>query len=77
MGMDQIERIVKVLEAESDQLDREAEAKREKTYKIIRFTYGSESRQVKGTGLTLEQAQTHCERDDTHGKGWFDAYTEE
>ncbi len=77
MGMDQIERIVEVLEAESNQLDREAEAREEKTYKIVRFTFGSEGRQIKGTGLTLEQAQAHCERDDTHGKGWFDSYTQE
>ena len=25
---------------------------------------------------TLEEAQEHCQRDDTHGDGWFDGYEE-
>jgi hypothetical protein len=29
------------------------------------------------TGLTLEEAQAHCQREDTHGDGWFDGYEEE
>ena len=67
-------------------------------YKIIRFysrTVGNEfqtkKRALAGySGLTLEQAQTHCQRDDTHtnngtnggtgrksaGWDWFDGYTE-
>jgi hypothetical protein len=28
-------------------------------------------------GLTLDQAQAHCTRDDTHGEGWFHGYEEE
>jgi hypothetical protein len=47
------------------------------TYKIIRFKFGSDDKPVIKEGLTLEEAQEHCEREDTHGDGWFDAYTEE
>ena len=46
------------------------------TYKIIRFRFQAESETV-AEGLTLEEAQAHCERDDTHGDGWFDGYTKE
>jgi hypothetical protein len=46
------------------------------TYKIIRFRYRGKNKTIK-TGLTLEQAQAHCEREDTHGEGWFDGYTKE
>lgn len=28
-------------------------------------------------GLTLEQAQAHCQRDDTRGETWFDGYDRE
>lgn len=45
-------------------------------YKIIRFRVTGEIKVIK-TGLTLEEAQEHCEREDTHGNGWFDGYTEE
>jgi len=48
----------------------------EKTYKIIRFRFKGDNEVIK-TGLTLEQAQEHCQREDTHGQGWFDGYTEE
>ena len=44
-----------------------------KTYKIIRFRFNGSRRTIK-TGLTLEEAQKHCQREDTHGKGWFDGY---
>lgn len=46
------------------------------TYKIIRF-YQNTPSEVQATGLTLEEAQEHCNRDDTHGEGWFDGYDEE
>lgn len=46
------------------------------TYKIIRF-YVNKPNKVMQTGLTLEEAQAHCQRDDTHGDGWFDGYTKE
>ena len=53
-----------------------------KTYKVVRFDVNLENRVIK-TGLTLEQAQEHCSREDTHEKTldgnvlWFDGYTEE
>jgi hypothetical protein len=46
------------------------------TYKIIRFRQHEDNETVV-RGLTLEQAQAHCSREDTHGDGWFDGYTEE
>lgn len=46
------------------------------TYKIIRFRKSGSHTIIK-TGLTLEQAQEHCSREDTHGRGWFDGYEAE
>lgn len=45
------------------------------TYKIVRMY--RDDRMPSGVvkrGLTLEQAQEWCRRDDTHGEGWFDGY---
>jgi hypothetical protein len=52
------------------------------TYEIIRsFGPGHPDRpnesEVIETGLTLDQAQEHCESEDTHGPQWFDGYREE
>lgn len=47
-----------------------------KTYKIIRFIFQGEQKVI-ARGFTLDQAQAHCEREDTHGDGWFDGYSEE
>jgi hypothetical protein len=49
-----------------------------KTYKIVRF-YQDEGKPTETLvrGLTLEQAQAHCRREDTHGDGWFDGYDED
>jgi len=51
------------------------------TYKIIRIYFESNhpgNRRVIRTGLTLEEAQEHCSRDDTRKDGvWFDVYTAE
>lgn len=48
------------------------------TYKVIRF-YKDHMRDKKVimTGLTLEQAQAHCKREDTRGDDWFDGYEAE
>lgn len=49
-------------------------------YKIIRFYkedgFPGPARETIKTGLTLEEAQEHCQREDTRGKGWFDGYEE-
>lgn len=50
------------------------------TYKIIRFWRDNDDKngETIKTGLTLEEAQEHCSREDTHESGvWFDGYTEE
>lgn len=46
------------------------------TYKIIRFRFEGTNRVIK-KGLTLQEAQEHCSRDDTRGDDWFDGYAEE
>lgn len=52
------------------------------TYKIIRFFENGQDKEVIKTGLTLEDAQEHCQREDTSGVDengirFFDGYTEE
>lgn len=46
------------------------------TYKIVRFKFDDDSEVIK-RGLTLEEAQKHCNDDATHGDGWFDGYESE
>ena len=50
-------------------------------YKIVRFTFNDnhpDNHKVIESGLTLEEAQEHCGRDDTREAGvWFDGYEEE
>tara|TARA_R110001606_G_C15264854_1_gene638839 strand:+ start:546 stop:791 length:246 start_codon:yes stop_codon:yes gene_type:complete len=46
------------------------------TYKIIRFRFNASNRTIK-KGLTLEQAQAHCQDEKTSGEGWFDGYESE
>lgn len=52
----------------------------DRTYYIIRMRFNGPNNVVK-RGLTLEEAQEHCGREDTHGgEGtgrWFDGYEEE
>ena len=52
------------------------EAAVEQTYRIVRFKQTGEPRVIK-EGVSLEEAQEHCQRDDTHGDGWFDGYESE
>ena len=50
------------------------------TYSIVRFYHPSANREnvVVKTGLTLEEAQTHCRSEYTRIEGfYFDGYTEE
>ena len=48
------------------------------TYRIIRFTMNARYRGlVIKSGLTLEQAQAHCEDPATSGDGWFDGFEKE
>lgn len=44
------------------------------TYRIIRFYQDDRDTEIVVRGLTLDQAQAHCRREDTHGEGWFDGY---
>lgn len=47
------------------------------TYNIVRIYYPGLNREteVVRTGLTLEEAQAHCRREDTREEGvWFDGY---
>lgn len=45
------------------------------TYRIVRmFKDGTTASRPVKIGLTLEEAQAHCRREDTHGPGWFDGY---
>jgi hypothetical protein len=51
------------------------------TYKIIRF-YKDDNHPDHGkiikTGLTLKEAQEHCQREDTYEENvWFDGYAHE
>mgnify|MGYP003121690547 FL=1 len=53
-----------------------------KTYKIIKFEKDRNGFPVRSQrpvmkGLTLKEAQEHCQRKDTRGKDWFHGYTEE
>ena len=49
----------------------------EQTYSIVRHYRDTTDTDLIDTGLTLLEAQEHCRREDTHGDGWFDGYTED
>ena len=50
----------------------------EKMYKILRF-YLNKSKKPKliTINLTLKEAQEHCEKPKSKGRGWYDGYTEQ
>jgi hypothetical protein len=58
-----------------DEAEDEDEAD-EDTYKIVRYRRDGDNEFV-ATGLSLEEAQEHCDREDTRGDGWFDGYVKE
>lgn len=43
------------------------------TYQIVRFWKDGPS-EIRANGLTLEDAQWHCNSKDSRGKDWFDGY---
>jgi hypothetical protein len=47
------------------------------TYRIIRMRFNEPNEDTGIRGLTLEEAQAHCNDPETKGDGWFDAYTKE
>ena len=54
------------------------------SYKILRFKFEGGKPRVIKRGLTLEQAQEHCQKEETHKLDpktgnviWFDGYDEE
>ncbi len=51
------------------------------TYRIVRFWQDDRGTEVVVRGLTREQAQAHCQRDDTRGTtggvAWFDGFEKE
>ena len=54
-----------------------ANAERRGTYTVRRFYRDDRPAETIATGLTLQQAQAHCQRADTRGPDWFDGYDEE
>jgi hypothetical protein len=64
----------------SDDDDEDEDDDDDETYKVVRHCFDQDSPdngRVIATGLTLDEAQEHCQREDTHGEGWFDGYTAE
>lgn len=49
------------------------EPREPRIYRIIRFRFHGKPRTIRN-GVTLTEAQAHCQREDTHGNGWFDGY---
>ncbi len=43
-------------------------------YNIVRYRFKAPSEIIE-EGLTLEEAQEHCNSQHSHGLNWFDGYT--
>lgn len=43
-------------------------------YRVIRFYQNGRKPRTIKNGLTEAEVQSHCQREDTHGPGWFDGY---
>lgn len=65
--------------AQERDMDREIEDMLEEpTYRIIRFFRDPDKENiVVQEGLTLEEAQEHCNAEYSRGEGWFDGWTRE
>lgn len=46
------------------------------TYSIVRF-HINKPNEIRQTGLSLMEAQEHCNDSETQGNDWFDGYVEE
>lgn len=47
------------------------------SYMIVRFFQDDRPKEIIKRGLTLKEAQDHCNCPKTHGEGWFDGYEQE
>ena len=52
-------------------------AEEESTYRINRYRFNGLTDYGIKEGLTLAEAQAHCNDPATHGDGWFDGYEQE
>jgi len=43
-------------------------------YCIVRFRWDTPGGEVVLVDLSREEAEEHCQREDTHGEGWFDGF---
>lgn len=55
---------------EVEEIDEEDEG----PYCIVRFAFDTPGGTIQKIGLTLEEAQAHCQDPSTSGDGWFDGY---
>lgn len=44
------------------------------TYNIYRYYFDGRTPELKVRGLSIEEAQEWCTRDDTHSDDWFDGF---